>query len=158
MKSKHKVPAFTLMEVTIAMLIAAIAIAVTYTAYRIVSGTYINYTKKQDHVATFSLADQLMKKDFLQADQILRTQDGLDMLSPGALISYQFKDSLMLREQHSLETDTFKLQVKAPRFSFENQDVAEGAAVDQFDFQTLLEGEVIPLSYKKTYSAQSLFK
>jgi type II secretory pathway component PulJ len=158
MNIKKKVPAFTLMEVTIAMLIAAIAIAITYTAYRIISGTYLNYAKKQDRIAAFTVADKLLKRDFLTADHILRTAEGLDFQSGQGVIKYQFKDTCVLREQYALQTDTFKLQVKTIRFTFENETAAEGAEVDRLDYHTRLEGQPISLLYQKTYSAQNLFK
>jgi Tfp pilus assembly protein PilE len=155
---KKKVPAFTLMEVTISMLIAAIAIAITYTAYRIVNGTYINYTRKQDRIAAFTVADKLLKKDFLQADQIIRSADGLDLRSENGFVRYQFKEEYILREQSALQTDTFKLPVKSVLFSFENQAIAEGDTVDQLSLETLVENENVPLIYHKIYSAQNLFK
>lgn len=157
MDIKKKVPAFTLMEVTIAMLIAAIAIGITYAAYHIVSGTYINYTRKQDRVATFTVVDQLLKKDFLLADQIIRSADGINIQDQQGTISYQFKDTYILRYQYALQTDTFKLQVKSPGFSFENNLAEEESPVDQLSFDTQLEGETIPLVYQKIYSAQTLF-
>ncbi|WP_142527467.1 prepilin-type N-terminal cleavage/methylation domain-containing protein [Pedobacter westerhofensis] len=156
MNAKKKIPAFTLMEVTIAMLIAAIAIVITYTAYHIISGTYHSYAKKQDRIAAFSLADRLLKKDFLNADQIIRTAEGMEFQSGNGLVIYQFRDSLMLRSQHALRTDTFKFPLQAPRLTFENAEAAE--AIDQLEYQTTLEGQNITLTYKKSYSSQSLFK
>lgn len=155
---KKKLPAFTIMEVTISMLIAAIAIGITYTAYRIVSGTYIDYTRKQDRVAAFTVADKLLKKDFMMADHITRTPDGLDMEAENSLIKYQFTESYILRTQSALQTDTLKIPVKSGSFSFEDQVAEEGATVDQLTFETQLEGQDIPLAYKKLYSAQNLFK
>lgn len=155
---RKKVPAFTIMEVTISMLIAAIAIGITYTAYRIVSGTYSDYTKKQDRVAAFTVADKLLKKDFMMADHIIKTADGLDIESENGLIRYQFTEGYILRTQSALHTDTLKIPVKSGNFSFEDQVADEGAVVDQLNFETQLEGQDIPLVYKKIYSSQNLFK
>jgi type II secretory pathway component PulJ len=155
---RKKIPAFTLMEVTIAMLIAAIAIAMTYTAYRIISGTYSSYAKKQDRVAAFSLADRLLKNDFLGADHIIKTTEGVDFKSGNGLISYQFKDSLMLRSQHVLQTDTFKFPLKTVCLTFENMEAEVATEVDQLEYETSLEAQPITLTYKKRYSSQNLFK
>ena len=157
MDFKKKVPAFTLMEVTISMLIAGIAIAITYTAYRIVSGTYLDYTRKQDRVAAYSLADKLLKKDIAAATHITRTANGLQLESGGGVISNEFASAYLLRKQYALPADTFKIPVKTTVFTFENQAAEEGALVDQLELQTSLEGEGISLIYKKIYSAQDLF-
>ena len=158
MKIKQKIPAFTLMEVTITMLIAAVAISITYTAYRIISGTYLNYSKKQDRIAAFTLADRLLKKDFLSADHILKTTEGLNFQSSGGIISYLFRDSCLMRSQHALQTDTFKIPVTAASFTFEHAAAADDTMVDQLEYETQLEGQPTILTYRKLYSSQNLFK
>lgn len=157
MNMNKKLPAFTLMEITIAMLIAAIAIAITFTTYRIVSGAYFNFTKKQEMVATLTTMDKLLKKDFLNAKSIVKTADGVFLEVNKGIVTYSFKDSYVLRDQFSLRIDTFKLQVNELNFSFEKDIVEEGKEVDQLNFKTQLEGDFIPLQYQKTYSAQDLF-
>ncbi|WP_158800289.1 type II secretion system protein J [Pedobacter sp. L105] len=156
-KLQRKVPAFTIVEVTIAMLIAGIVIAITYTAYRVVSGTYLDYTKKQDRVAVLSVVDKLLKKDFLDASQITRSVNGLQLNSVNGTVAYEFAAAYVLRRQLSLPADTFKIPVKISSFAFEHQEAAEGTTVDQLDLQTSLEGEEISLLYTKKYSAQNLF-
>lgn len=158
MKLNKKLPAFTLMEVTIAMLIAGIAIAITFTAYRIVSGSYIGFSKKQDELAGFVMLDKLLKKDFLSAKHIVKSQEGLVMEMEGGLINYRMDSGFMLRDQFSLRTDTFKLQVNSLAFLFETNVVEEGQSIDQFNFETVVQGQLIPLQYRKIYSAQDLFK
>jgi len=154
---KGKVPAFTLMEVTISMLIAAIAIGVTYTAYHIVSVTYQNYIKKQDQVAVYILADHLLKQDFGQARQITRTADGLILGLAGGQVRYEFNADYILRDQFSLRTDTFKLPAKQILISFEGQQSGAGAQVDRLELQTAVQGEDLALVYQKIYSSQDLF-
>jgi len=159
-----KLPAFTLMEVTIAMLLTSIVVGITYTTYRIVSRSYVDYAKKQESLATFLTADKLLKQDFLQAEQILKTgepgsgEEGLQLKMPQGFITYRFAENYLLRDQFALRVDTFKLAVKAPDFSFENVASEEGGRVDQLHFQTQLGGMPLLLHYKKLYSAQDLFE
>ena len=158
-----KLPAFTLMEVTIAMLLTSIVVGITYTAYRIVSRSYLDYAKKQETLATFLTADKLLKQDFLQAQEILKTgemgnEEGLQLKMPHGLITYRFNENYLLRDQFALRVDTFKLLVKMPDFSFENLASEEGGRVDRLHFETRLEGMPLLLNYKKLYSAQDLFE
>nr|WP_068893380.1 prepilin-type N-terminal cleavage/methylation domain-containing protein [Pedobacter panaciterrae] len=157
MNLSKKLPGFTLMEVTIAMLIAAIAIAITFTAYRIVSGSYFSFNKKQEKVATLTTIDKLLKQDFIKARSIIRTSDGIFLELNGGIVTYSFKDSYILRDQFSLAIDTFKLQVNDLNCSFENDKVEEGKEVDLLSFRTQLDGDIIPFQYLKIYSAQDLF-
>lgn len=157
MNVNKKLPAFTLMEVTIAMLIAAIAIAITFTAYRIVSGVYFDFSKKQEKVATLTTIDKLLKQDFMNSRSIVKTTDGIFLEVNKGIVTYSFKENYILRDQFSLRIDTFKLQVNELNFSFENNVVEEGEEIDLLNFKTQLDGDLIPLQYLKTYSAQDLF-
>lgn len=158
MGRSKKIPAFTLMEVTIAMLIAGIAIAITFTAYRIVSGTYIGFSKKQNELAGFIRLDKLLKQDFMAARSILKSSGGLVIEMKGGLITYQLDKDYVLRDQFSLRTDTFRLKLGNTGFLFETNEVADGQAIDQFGFETVVQGQLVPLHYRKIYSAQDLFK
>lgn len=157
MKINKKIPSFTLLEVVISMLVVAVAIAVTYTAYHIISRTYSDYIKKQDRIASFTLADRLIKRDLLEADQVVRAGEGLKLFLPAGQVIYEFKNDYLIRNQYALQADTLKIPVKNLGYFFENGPVEDGARVDQLVFQTVLEGIDISLFYKKTYSAQNLF-
>lgn len=153
-----KIAAFTLMEVTIAMLIAAIAIGITYTAYHIISGTYQNYTKKQESLSAYTAADKLLKTDFMLSKAIVKTTEGLQLEFESGQVIYNFKDGKIVRDQFGLRTDTFDLAVTDVQFQFEKEEAIEADTVDQLSFQSKLEGENIPQVYIKRYSAQQLFK
>lgn len=155
----RKLAAFTLLEVTIAMLLISIVLGITYTAYRLVSRNYMAYASKQESMAVFLTADQLLKQDFLQARGIVKLGDGegLQFSSPEGLITYRFADGYLLRDQYTLRIDTFKIAVKVPGFFFEGEPAGADGKVDQLHFETQLEGTPLILNYKKLYSAQDLF-
>jgi Tfp pilus assembly protein PilE len=157
MKINKKLPAFTLMEVTISMLIAAIAIAITYTAYRIISNTYVGYTRKQDRVAAFTELDKLLKMDFQNADHLTATEHGIRLQTVSGLIIYQFDSAAIVRNQFALRLDTFKLPVKLIRYSFEQQEAPTDQPIDQLDLKLQLEDQDVDLVYTKQYSSQNLF-
>lgn len=158
MDLRKKIPAFTLMEVTIAMLIAAIAIAITFTAYRIVSGSYIGFSKKQVELADVVRLDKLLKQDFMAAKNILKSPTGIVMKMEEGRIRYEIDKGYVLRDQFSLRIDTFKLLVDNIEFLFEKNIVVDGYTVDQFGFEAVVLGQLMPFHYKKLYSAQDLFK
>jgi hypothetical protein len=154
----RKIPAFTILEVTITMLISAVVIATTYTAAHIISVTYFEYHKKQDKVATFRQLDALLKKDFMRVGIAIKTSDGMVVKLPEGEIKYSFIEGMVLREQLALQTDTFKVGAKDVVFLYEQVPVTTGGFVDKLAFKLDLEGAELPLHYKKVYSAQDLFK
>lgn len=154
----RKIPAFTIMEVTISMLVAAIAIVIAFTAFRIVSGSYTGFTKKQEKVAMLTVLDKLLKKDFLSANRIVKLDEGLALQLEEGIVTYTFKENYFVRDQFSLRKDTFKLQVSEPVFLFEANVAESGKPIDQLNFMTRIDGDPVPLHYHKLYSAQNLFQ
>lgn len=160
MRINKKVPAFTLIEVTVAMLIAAIAIAITFTAFKIVNGSYLDFNIKQNKLSHFITADKLLKKDFNLAQQILRSEEGSGLVfkTQKGIVEYRFEDQYFTRNQFSLQTDTFKMKVDAFNCRFEGEKAQQGQLIDQLSFQLQIGGFSIPLHYQKLYSAQDLFQ
>lgn len=157
-KLNQKIPAFTLIEMTIAMLIAAIAIAITFTAYRIVSGGYAGFSKKQVELADFVRLDKLLKQDFMASKRIIRSSDGVVLELDAGVIQYSIDSAFVVRDQFSLRRDTFKQVIKNVNFSFENNDSEYEQLVDQLSFESIVQAQMVPFHYYKLYSAQDLFK
>ncbi|PTT01384.1 hypothetical protein DBR11_07490 [Pedobacter sp. HMWF019] len=158
MRLNKKVSAFTLMEVTIAMLIAAIAIAITYTAYRIVSRSYLDYKRKQEKTADLMAIDQRLRNDFESAKTITRSPQGIIIEQSGGKINYVFSKDVIIRDQFSLRTDSFKMSLDNIHYLFERQDKETGAILDELGLSIHADGQPMPLSYKKQYSSQDLFE
>jgi type II secretory pathway component PulJ len=158
MRMNKRLPAFTLMEVTIAMLISAIAISMTYTIYRIVSKSYFDYSVKQDQMADLMTADQLIRTDFFSASQIRKTESGMDLLLKQGHIVYVFDKERLMRSQFDLKTDTFKINAQLSNASFENKEAESGDRIDQVKITVMAEGRNIPYIYNKKYSSNDLFE
>ena len=58
----QRVAAFTLMEVTIAMLISALVISMTYTIYIIVAHSFTAFNQKNNTIAMETRLDELLQK------------------------------------------------------------------------------------------------
>lgn len=157
MTSNKRISAFTLMEVTVAMLLAALVISITYTAYHMVSASYIRYQKKQGEIADLILADKLLRSDFLSSKKITRSESGISLLQHNGSINYSFSKDFIIRNQYSLRIDTFRTNVSNLDFVFEGQKKEPGQLLDGLNFTILAEGQLTPFRYKKIYSSQDLF-
>lgn len=160
--NRRRLQAFTIMEVTVAMLIAAIAIGITYTVYSIVVKSYSNYIRKNKDMAVVLRLDELMKKDFERADNIFSTGNHLSFISPEQTISYDLEPNFVLRT--GITQDTFKVNVPEYAASFENvplpgSDVSqEQRRLDELEMTILFETKTISYHYKKQYSSASLIQ
>ena len=157
--SNKRVPAFTIMEVTIAMLLSAIVIGITYTVFTIVTRSYRDYQLKHEKMAVVLRLDELLRKDFDRADIIMKDTDGIAMKNKMQLTKYRFYGDYVLRVGTTV--DTFKVKTDSVVSSFENQMITTDASgeqsrVDQLDVLIILEKEKIPYYYYKIYSSVNL--
>jgi len=159
---RHKVKAFTILEVTITMLIAGLLIGITYTTYSIIIKSYHSFTTKNDDMTVLVSLDHLLKRDFDQADTILKDSDGVVLKSENKVIAYAFKPGFIVR--NAARIDTFKVQTQEVNTAFENtpinelQATAEQNRIDQLDFTLIYQNEKIPYHYPKIYSSENLIQ
>jgi Tfp pilus assembly protein PilE len=157
---KHRVKAFTILEVTITMLIAGLLIGITYASYSIVIKSYHSFTMKNDAMASLVSLDHLLKRDFDQADVIFKEPDGVSIKKEDKTIKYIFSTDFIVRE--AARIDTFKMQTTDINTTFENAAINEIQAtdeqnrIDQLDFVLIFQTEKIPYHYHKLYSSENL--
>lgn len=150
------------MEVTVAMLIAAIAIGITYTVYSIVVRSYGAYNTKNKDMAVLIRLDELLKKDFEQADLISKSGNHILFKNTDKLVDYNIEPEFTIRI--SGITDTFKVTIKDINTTFENTPVTgsteddEQNRIDELNLTILFEAKTIPYHYHKQYSAASLIQ
>jgi len=166
--SHHRLNAFTIMEVTIAMLVAAIVIGITYTAYTIVSKSFIDFKAKNEDIALLARIDQVMKRDFDRAVMIEADNTGIEMINNTQLpVHYEITPMYILRK--TIATDTFKVQSLDIKVFFEKQEKntmaesgnltsEEANRIDELYFTVNYKNDLIPFHFNKKYSSANLIK
>ncbi|MDP9080023.1 MAG: hypothetical protein M3O71_21565 [Bacteroidota bacterium] len=160
--NKNKVPAYTIMEVTITMLVSAILIAITYTSYSIVTKSYNSFTGKNTDLAVLVSLDHLFTRDFEKANAIVKDSTGILLQRDSNSIRYEFAPDFIIRR--AARIDTFKVQNQEVTTSFENiplpglrSDSVQNI-IDELDFTILYQKEKITYHYHKSYSSENLIE
>jgi prepilin-type N-terminal cleavage/methylation domain-containing protein len=157
---QHRLKAFTILEVTITMLIAGVLIGIAYTSYSIVIKSYHSFTSKNEDMAVLINLDHLLKRDFEKADTILKDTGGIVLTKDNTLIKYAFTPDFVIRT--AARVDTFKVQTQELNTTFENVPIVELQAtseenkIDGLDFILIFQSEKIPFHYRKLYSSENL--
>ncbi|MHB8208036.1 PulJ/GspJ family protein [Mucilaginibacter sp.] len=157
-----RVKAFTIMEITVVMLISAIVIGIAYTAFNIIGQSYRSFQHKNEELAVLIRLDELLRKDFSRADTISKTAGGIFVKTGTDSVTYAFEPDFTVRT--STIIDTFKLNVQDVTASFETSPittidpVSEQNRIDELDFSILFENEKIPYTYYKQYSSANLIE
>lgn len=156
----RKIPAFTIMEVVITMLISAIVIGITYTAFSIITRSYQSFDSKHKDMAAVLRLDELLQKDFNRAEIVLKDTDGIALKDSSRIIKYSFNPDYVLRI--GIVVDTFKVKSDSVSTTFENTVVNEMKVdkeenrLDELDLNIILQNEKIPYHYHKIYSSANL--
>jgi Tfp pilus assembly protein PilE len=160
--NRYKVKAFTILEVTITMLVTALLVAITYASYSIVMKSYRSFTNKNDDMAVLFTLDHLLKRDFDQAETIRKDTNGIMLTNNFKVVKYIVTPDFIVR--HAIRIDTFKIQTQGWITSFENapinelQPIAEQNRIDEFRFNLAYQNEIIPYHYRKLYSSENLIQ
>jgi type II secretory pathway component PulJ len=157
---KRKIQAFTIMEVTITMLISALVIGITYTAFSIITRSYHSFDSKHQDMAVVLRLDELLQKDFNHAEIVLKDTDGIALRDSSRTIKYRFNQDYILRV--GITVDTFKVKSDSVSTIFENNTVnetgpsQEANRLDELGLNIILQNEKIPYHYHKIYSSANL--
>ena len=160
--NKHKVTAYTIMEVTITMMVAAILIGITYTSYSIVVKSYGSFTSKNNDMGELITLDHQVARDFDLAKIIKKDSAGFSFVKDSELVRYEFLGDYILRKASRI--DTFKIKNRDVNAGFENVPLIElndepgRNIIDALDFVLMYQKDTIGYHYHKTYSSENLIE
>ena len=154
-----KIRAYTLMEITVAMLLVAVCMSICYAGYGLIEAYFKEFQKKNAITQDILALNNTMDRDFLKASYLIRTADGIKLQYPAHQIFYHFGENAVLRTVSELRTDSFHLRPADIRFQFKGKEANEQDTVDQVIFYLDTDGQPkIPVTKRKLYSAQDLLR
>ncbi|MDQ0966826.1 Tfp pilus assembly protein PilE [Flavobacterium sp. W4I14] len=154
-----RINAYTLMEVTLAMLLSAISITVCYTAYGLVANYYKTFARRNESADVVLSLRHVLEKDFLNGKYVLHGEEGIEIVSDSSKIGYKFRGGCITREINLLHVDTFKVAPSHFVSFFEGREAVKADTLDEIRFVIQLDSTVsVPLGFHKKYSAHDLFR
>lgn len=156
----RKIKAYTILEVTVAMLLSAICITICYTAYTIIGNYYEKFQQKNQKADALTSLKHVMTRDAFKSRLMWRTEDGIALEKEDhTMISYQFGANVILRKFSEQHIDTFKLVCENWESYFEGKYIADEKVIDRLYFEVRLDPHIlVPLQVNKDYSSENLFK
>jgi hypothetical protein len=154
-----KIEAYTMMEVAIAMLLAAVCMSICYTAYGMIGDYFQVFHKRNASAEEVLTLRRTMERDILKGKYLIRTESGINILGDSLGIAYNFADSAILRKVEGLRTDSFHVSPVEAVFLFEGREALELDTVDHISFKLKMEKQrMVPITIGKMYSAHDLLK
>jgi hypothetical protein len=153
-----KVKAFTIIEMTVVMLLSTIVISMAYFAFELLSKRYVKYKAQTEVYYKLTLLDQLLSKDFFTADSIKAYGGNLRTFQGEVISDYEFVGHYILRRAAN-QTDTFYFQVVKHELLYQEMPVSSDELIDQCKLNLLFENRNLEYVYsKQDGSANSINK
>ncbi len=149
-----KLKAFTLMELTVTMIISSIVIASAGTAINMVTSQYGTFQRKNDRLHDLNQFNSLLYKDFLRYEHIEYNSADLELKltnSDGIGIVYNWEEERVIRNHMNLVIDTFPLIMTEPEI-VQNE---LGQLSELHSVITYRKHE-FPLMYRKVYAPSEI--
>lgn len=153
-------PAFTLAELLIGMIVSGIVIGSCYTAYSLIYKQYESYRKIKNATVAAMQFNSMVNNDFIDAELITYKENTLVIKKVNNLLQYEFNDLFILRKENEV-TDTFQLsplniETKPITFNELNQAERTTTVISSFSFDAQILQETEHFTFSKNYSAETL--
>ena len=99
----NRVKAYTLVEVSVVILLTGLIIASIFSILFITNKTYIGFDKKTKHTNEWVLLDLHLSKDVYFCDSMFYSNREIKFYTRDTLISYTFHDSTITRKREQAE-------------------------------------------------------
>jgi len=148
--------AFTVFEMVLGMLLAAIVIGMIYSAYSIFTRICINFNQSNLMRTEVKLFQRAVANDVNVAGKLIREQDRLVLrdLKDSVLLIYALQQDHIIRI--STDQDTFNLSKIRFETHFEGAERNYGI-IDQLTFRFLYNDMPAVFSIHKNYTSEELF-
>lgn len=154
-----KLPAYTLLEITVAMLLSAICIAICYSAFSLAGWYYSELGKKREIIANLQQLDELLGRDFKNASEIHSNKTSLQLHTDSGIVSYNFADKAIIRDHFGIRKDSLTIALDSVTFFFEGKrlDNEDLKLTDEIHIAGKTGGKAFEITRQKHYSATNLF-
>ncbi len=153
----HKrLPAFTLLELLVGMILSGIVLTATFSAYRIITKQYESYRIRSVSDSEISFFVSQLQSDFSNAENItLVSENEIQLQTGGRMLNYRFSEKNVLRNDFSA-IDTFHVSVSGIEAMLKSEKSnSENSPMDELHVMMDIDGKKVERVYLKTNNAKS---
>ena len=155
MKRPNHIPAFTLAELTVAMTLSGLVVALAVTVISLAQRELFSFQNSHNAEWEIASVERQLAYDVEACHLIQKSGNGVHLVFSDSLkVDYQFDDKVVLRSYLG-KTDTFHLPVSEIALSYvgEAQFMPKGP-IDQIRFQGEMDGANYPFHFQKEYATR----
>lgn len=146
----RRIPAFSLIEMLVVMLLSSITVGIIYVTYYSISMYYIRYSTQQIELERANVFFSRLSVDFDECLSVTKLSSGILCSQTVGTVEYHFFPEYSIRRQLSV-VDTFP-GVNAVAFRYGSQDrVEELGLIDELEISAWLHARQVTLRFVKDY-------
>ena len=153
----NKLKAFTLLELSIALLLTTVVISIGYMALGMIDRQQDDFRAYNAEVTDLQQLHWMLANDFDRAELALIQPDRLQLeFNDQIPVQYSFESDRIIRYEPE-HTDTFTIANQWIKGYFDRQEqVLPQAPIDEFEVQGQVDESPLKFHFTKTYSANQL--
>jgi len=138
----NKTKAFTVIELTVVMILSSIVISIAYLSFDILQKQYRNYRESNDKIAMISKLHRLLHTDFNNSEIIIKTDAGILTNYGTKQINYEFDFGFILRKDGEI-TDTFFVKIKEPEMLSLKHSQSNSEIIEELKFEIKINNKML---------------
>ena len=150
---KKRLPAFTIPELMVVMLLSAVVISAMYVLLQFSFSNYFRYLTSTEKLNRISRMNYLLTKDINTSAVLQKTATGFTFTALNKVISYTIQDSVLVRTDGI--TDTLYASGITYEVSMNEIPVTPSELADRIQLKLLYNGEELFMQYNKNMDAKS---
>lgn len=152
-----KTKGFTIIELSIVMLMAALISSLAYEGYTFFVKQFYTYTRTSAEMQNMRQCLHLLKKDIQTCERVYANGQSMECIKKVQTTRYDFTNDTYLLRTQGERTDTFHIAVTETRFLFRQQPIsAENTVMDEAHLVTTFKNAEHEIVLKKQYSNKNL--
>ena len=153
---RGKLPAFTILELTVVMFLTVIVMASAYMAWTIVAQQFLGYQNTSNRIGELARIELALQRDMEKAERVTRSGDAITFYHPAATnIAYEFESERIVRIAGN-HADTIAVNISG----IETRNLAlpnnGGILVQQLDVRFNQYGNEQKMRFNKEYGVALL--
>lgn len=155
---KHKLKAFTIMELLVSMTLTGILVVFAFMGYNQIQKLFVDYTVQSKFISDYN---QLQKALFIMADRATHIENSGDKTvlfkTDSSTIALDMKDDKVMLLTFSSHSDTFNLEHKNIHLDYLNiSNGMPSALLKTFECEVFFKSQKFRVSFRKEYDAASV--
>ena len=152
----RRLPAFTLIELIIAMALSGIVIGIIYSSYMIIEKQYNLIKLRDQKISQIKNLNFMLENDFKECESIIKNLNEISLKKEGNInfIVYHFEENYIIRNKLN-NLDTFWVKTKDLEANFLNQEINSKNFIDELKIELIAFDENIVFNLNKNYASDA---